>query len=35
LATKLQNQVRFIAKYGIKDYKSTISKIKWSCFIGQ
>ena len=35
LAAKLQNQVRFIAKYGIKDYKSTISKIELPYFIGQ
>ena len=26
LAAKLQNQVRFIAKHGIKDFKSTVSK---------
>lgn len=35
LAAKLQNQVRFIAKYGINDYKSTISKIELPYFIGQ
>ena len=28
LAAKLQNQVRFIAKYCIKDYNSTVSKIE-------
>ena len=28
MAAKLQNQVRFIAKYCIKDYNSTVSKIE-------
>ena len=35
LAAKLQNQVRFIAKYCIKDYNSTVSKIELPFFIGQ
>ena len=34
LAAKLQNQVRFIAKYCIKDYNSTVSKIELPFFIG-
>ena len=28
-------KVRFITKYGIKDYDSTVSKIQLSFFIGQ
>ena len=35
LAAKLQNQVRFIAKYCIKDYNSTVLKIELPFFIGQ
>ena len=35
LSSYVQNQVRFIAKYCIKDYNSTVSKIELPFFIGQ